>query len=69
MVRVHSGLPFHLFFIPPDFTRDAVSQNLLSEISGPPKDIRTGAPLTLHHLMGNLAKGRVQKGWLLWQSV
>jgi hypothetical protein len=26
-------------------------------------------PLTLHHLMGNLAKGRVQKGWLLWQSV
>jgi hypothetical protein len=43
MVRVHSGLLFHLFFIPPDFARDAVSQNVLSEISGPPKDIRTGA--------------------------
>jgi protein-S-isoprenylcysteine O-methyltransferase Ste14 len=44
-----------------DFTRNAVSQNVLSEISGPPKDTRSGAPLILPYLMGNLAKGQVQK--------
>jgi hypothetical protein len=51
-----SGLTFQQF-IPQDFTRNAVSQNLLSEISGPAKDIRAGAPLVLHHLTGTWAKG------------
>jgi hypothetical protein len=49
----------------------AVSQNLLREISGPPKDIGTIAPLVFHQLTRNPGhKGQVQeRGWQIWESV
>ena len=57
MVRIHSGLPFQI----PRFSFHGIcsrrlSRNLLSEISGQPKDILTAAPLASHHLTGTRTK-------------
>jgi hypothetical protein len=55
--------------IPTDNVCAPTSQNLLSEISGPPKDVRPRASLSFHHLRTTGKRKVPKRGWWVWQNV